>query len=142
MLPSTCSIRLVAVCVIPIPVVHCFEFAPVDCNGRLSKQAQLSIQHHKLAAHRPDCGTIVPSKIGDCLEVRCQSAGLVLPSGSSDPVENAEQNLFAIDGDIVVRARDVPQLDRIDVILFASVDPFCKDADRGGRNVTSSLSPG
>jgi hypothetical protein len=30
--------RLV-LCVISIPVVHCFEFASVDCNGRLSKQA-------------------------------------------------------------------------------------------------------
>ena len=25
-------------CVIPIPVVHRFEFASVDCNGRLSEQ--------------------------------------------------------------------------------------------------------
>jgi len=62
-------------CVVAIPVVHRFELAPVDCNGRLPKQAQLSAQHHKLAANRPNCVTIVPSKVGDRLEVRCQSTG-------------------------------------------------------------------
>lgn len=62
-------------CVVPIPIVHRFELAPVDCNGRLPKQAQLSAQHHKPAADRPDCVAIVPSKVGDRFEVRCQSTG-------------------------------------------------------------------
>ena len=60
-------------CVVPIPVVYRLELAAVDCDGRLSEQTQLAAQHHKLAADRPDRGTIVPSKIGDRLEVRRQS---------------------------------------------------------------------
>jgi len=48
---------------------------PSIATIRLSEQAQLSAQNHKLTADRPDCCTIVPSKVGDRLEVRCQSTG-------------------------------------------------------------------
>jgi hypothetical protein len=49
--------------------IHCFELAAADRYGGLQEHVEAATQHHELAADIPYCFAIVPSEIGDGLEV-------------------------------------------------------------------------